>query len=384
MSADSIHSKSIHVGTPPSGFQDWERTHLFFHDFAALKPGGVVDDDHLSLGRPFQVELWPFGDDDDAESDEFAIYLTSWSNDNAQIEFCFAIKDANDNTAESSPTASVRIKPGRTEGYTFSRETALNNLVNGALVIEVKIKLSTHPARPYIPENPSRCRTIEALFTDDEFTDVVFEVERIQANGKPRKPACFKAHSLILSMVSPLLAEMCKSESTVRIPNATPKAFHSLLSYIYGVELPYCRMDASHIKDIIEAANRYDVINLKLEAEARYVSAINITVENMMEHLHFADSINCDLLKECVMDFIVQNKNEIFAKKTLLGVPEGLINDLLAAMMRSGKESEANEGADENYNAMCISTLRRRADWLGYDVDGSRETLISTLAPRRD
>lgn len=57
------------------------------------------------------------------------------------------------------------------------------------------------------------------------------------------------------------------------------------------------------------------------------MSAINVTVENMIEHLHFADSINCALLKECVMDFIV--------KKTLLGAPEGLINYLLAAMMRS-------------------------------------------------
>jgi hypothetical protein len=65
------------------------------------------------------VELWPFEDDDDADSDEFAIYLSNWSDDTVQIEFCVAIKDANDNTAESSPTTSARLKPLRKEGYPF-------------------------------------------------------------------------------------------------------------------------------------------------------------------------------------------------------------------------------------------------------------------------
>ena len=33
----------------------------------------------------------------------------------------------------------------------------------------------------------------------------------------------------------------------------------------------------------------------------------NFTIENLMEHLFYAESENCALLKEVTMDFIVQN-----------------------------------------------------------------------------
>ncbi len=120
--------------------------------------------------------------------------------------------------------------------------------------------------------------------------------------------------------------------------------------------------------------------NLKLEAESRYVDSLSITMENVMEHLVFADSKNCALLKEAVMDFVVKNKAEILKKKTLANAPEGLTNDILAAMVRGEKESggSANANAVE-YSSMCISELRSNAHAKGLDVDGSREMLISAL-----
>ena len=120
--------------------------------------------------------------------------------------------------------------------------------------------------------------------------------------------------------------------------------------------------------------------NLKLEAEARYVSSSSITMENIMEHLVFADSKNCALLKETVMDFVVKNKAEILKKKTLANATEGLTNDILAAMMRGERKSgdRANDNAVE-YSSMCISELRSNAHAKGLDVDGSREMLIAAL-----
>ena len=89
-------------------------------------------------------------------------------------------------------------------------------------------------------------------------------------------------------------------------------------------------------------ANRCGMINVKLEAEARYVSFTTaITCDNVMEHLHFADSKNCDLLRERVMDVIVENKSDFLAKKTLSGAPpEGLINDILAAIVRGENKQD--------------------------------------------
>ena len=70
----------------------------------------------------------------------------------------------------------------------------------------------------------------------------------------------------------------------------------------------------SHAKEVIDAADKYRVINLKLEAEARFVECITFTIENVMEHLLYAESKKCALLKEASMDYILENKAEVITK----------------------------------------------------------------------
>ena len=67
-----------------------------------------------------------------------------------------------------------------------------------------------------------------------------------------------------------------------------------------------------HATDIIDAADKYGVVNLKLEAEARLVEDTVITIENVMDLLVYAESKNLALLKEVVMDYIVENKDALF------------------------------------------------------------------------
>ena len=199
---------------------------------------------------------------------------------------------------------------------------------------------------------------------------------------KPKtEPTLIYAHTLILKSAAPLLAELCKSNEprcTIHIPNVSEKAFHILLGYIYGHDVPYSELHASQIKDAIEVADKYGLINLKLEAEAWYVASTKLTFENVMENLHLADTINCALLREAVMDFIVRRNDETLVRNTLAGAPEGLANDILAAVARRDRRLGI-VGDNHNVNAMCISALRRRAHSSGLDVDGSREMLISSL-----
>lgn len=164
------------------------------------------------------------------------------------------------------------------------------------------------------------------------------------------------------------------SQSPVHIEifNMVPGTFKDMLLYIYGHPIPDFGDEIPHTKEIIEAANKYGVTNLKLEAEAYYVALLTMTTENVMEHLLFTDSLNCALLKEAVMDFILANSFELLTTKALKDAPSGLFNDALAAMAR--------KGGTEKASPMFISELRRKCYEKGLDSDGSREVLTSALA----
>ena len=144
-------------------------------------------------------------------------------------------------------------------------------------------------------------------------------------------------------LISSAHAEMCGSgeEGMIPIPidNVSPEIFRLLLNYIYGGRVSDNDI-REHAKEIIDAADRFGVANLKLEAEAHFVQATSFRLEDMMEHLLYAESKSCALLKEAVMDFIVENMDEVLKTPSFNGIiaPEIMITDVLAAVMRGEKK----------------------------------------------
>ena len=63
----------------------------------------------------------------------------------------------------------------------------------------------------------------------------------------------------------------------------------------------------THAIDIINAADKYSIVNLKLTAEVAHVESTKITIENSIDNLLYADSRNCAFLKEVVMDYLAEN-----------------------------------------------------------------------------
>ena len=271
-------------------------------------------------------------------------------------------------------------------GYSdfIERKTALSLLEDGVLTVEVQMKPAGYSA-PFIPTNPSACPTVRDLYMDEESADIVFEVKGGANNDAGSQEEIltvstkFYAHRLILKKAAPVLFELCKSNSDdsfpIEIPNLSPDTFKSVLLYIYGHDIPKLGRDQAHTKNIILAADKYGVVNLKLEAEARYVTSLTLSLDNVMENLLFADSKNCALLEEKVVDFIIKNKIKILKNKLLLNAPSSLSTDILAAIARS---DEVLGGSDE-FCAMSVSELRYEARAKGLDIDGSRDTLISTI-----
>jgi hypothetical protein len=151
-----------------------------------------------------------------------------------------------------------------------------------------------------------------------------------------------------------------------------------MLYHLYGGKVTDDDMK-SHAKGIIDAADKYGVVDLKLAAEACLVKTTAFSVENLLDHLLYADSKNCALLKEAAIDFMVENKGEVRKKVSFKDAPGDLISDVLAAMERGESKDRTDGDSETDLSTMRISKLRLKAHENGLNVDGSREMLIAAL-----
>mmetsp|Transcript_15058 Transcript_15058/g.24505 ORF Transcript_15058/g.24505 Transcript_15058/m.24505 type:complete len:409 (+) Transcript_15058:101-1327(+) len=401
-------SAVVDVRTPSAGLLEWNsrgwvKAEVRYHGFAGLSPvigrGLIKSPEFTCVGCQWcllvLLSVHPTSDDG-----MVGVFLHNMSAKDIKIVYGFCVKDSDGKEVNHRllrpHTFSRKGTPGNKDiggvVKVAKRSTMIDSLVDGTLIIEVRMKLAKPTETPptaFVPENPF-CNIIQQMFMDEETADVVFEVGERQTNsngGENAKtsPATFYAHQLILQKGSSTLAELCGSvgeETTqVSITDVTPDIFHHLLHYVYGGKVAEDDLKANS-KDLIDAADKYGISNLKLEAEACFVNSTTITTSNMMEHLLYADAKNCALMKESVMDFIVENTAEVLEKVSLKDLPGGptMFADILAAMARGEKENESEQSSgNDQLSTMRISDLRRKVHEKGLDIDGSRETLIATL-----
>jgi len=261
-------------------------------------------------------------------------------------------------------------------------------LVEGSLTIHIGMQLDE-----FIPKNPASSIMLK-LFDDEKSADIVFEIcdqqkAESESDGKGAKISTAKilyhAHRLILQHYSPELCALCTSSDGITpiiITDVKPEVFRHLLYYVYGGEIS----DEEYVdneKDLINAADKYGITNLKLEAEVWYVDNKQITIDNVIDNLLYADARNCALLKETVMDFIVENKEKVMQQVSFQDVPGEVCKDLLAAVSRYYFDFPSIDDDDDEttstYSNMRIRDLREKLSDKGLDIDGSREALIASL-----
>jgi hypothetical protein len=399
------------MGIPPPDYhEEWVTHNVHVHGFGSLstvRGVGINSPEFMLLGNPWRVRVYPGGDTDAGEG-MFTLDLCNMSNNAIEIYFGFGVnagigkqvKVAYQQTVTAehfAPVGTVNHEGIGINSWGFTnfatRLSLLSSLVNGTLVIEVHMKLAKPTESvppPFIPENPF-AKNIQRMINDENFGDISFVIGGNQKKNNAKKIAkttsvVFHAHRDILSECSTgVLAEICRSSvmssSPIEITDVSPEVFCHLLHSAYGVQISDDDMKPQ-TKEIIDVANRYGVVNLKLEAEAFLVRDTVFSLDNVMEHLQYADSLNCALLKEAAMDFIVGNSSEIMDKISIndLLTPT-LMRDVFAAFSRREKKLGGRDGdvVDSKFNSMRISELRQEAHEKGLIVDGSREMLIAAL-----
>ena len=364
---------------------DWGETNtVYFPGFADLSTQAghyVQSNSFFCLGHEWMIRLYPRGLTE-ATKPHISIYLFHESIPEIRITFVISVE----RWSRSRNVLFTDTTEIGGEEHFCTREAALA-LTHPHGVLSVDVKMEAVAALSSVfPENPSACKTVQNLFMDETCADIIFEVwgERTMELGREGEtPATFFAHHIILRSAAPQLAELCmksdkSSPSRIEILNASHEAFKSLLLYIYGCDIPGLGCDIAQTKEIIEMADKYGVTNLKLKAEFFYVQTVKFDLENIGDCLLFADAMNCALLKEAVMNFIVKNATEINAKKVLKDILHtDFLSDALAILAISDKK--ASKDTVEEFSNMSICDLRLEAQEVGLGVDGTRQMLISNL-----
>jgi len=70
----------------------------------------------------------------------------------------------------------------------------------------------------------------------------------------------------------------------------TSEIFRYLLYYVYGGKIANDELK-SNAKDIIDAADKYGIVGLKLEAEAAFVTSETFAFDNAIDNLLYADRL---------------------------------------------------------------------------------------------
>ena len=349
---------NIHVGAIPKEWEGWESHFVHFHDFVSMsseKNQPMWSPRFTCFGNEWRAIILPGGH---VEGHEGMISLFLWhcSNSDISVTFAASVKDRQTGGVVMKHLTTHKFEGRKTWGWAdFALRTVItapqsNVLQHGTLTVEVRIKPDKGDhCENFVPKNRF-VQNMQQLFLDEDTADMSFQVQT----------QVFYAHKLVFKVcakgsILATLCEDCDESSPAPISDVDRRVFRHMLCHVYGGYISASEWkDCS--KDLIEAADKYGLSNLKIEAEGWYVKHLNFAPGDAVEALTYSTDMNCFLLKEAAINFIMANANEVLA--TLL-------------MKRTN--------VSEDLSQLSINCLRAELDLLESDIDGSRDLLIARL-----
>ncbi|CDW71651.1 e3 ubiquitin-protein ligase herc2 [Stylonychia lemnae] len=122
-----------------------------------------------------------------------------------------------------------------------------------------------------------------------------------------------------------------KEQKVVNFTDVPYDTFMMLLKHIYSDSL---KIETKHIYDLLSLADRFNVVSFKKKCE--HILAQCINVENVCQIFKYANTFNCERLKESCLLFTEENHNEVISSPGF----EDLDKDEILKIIRVGKESK--------------------------------------------
>jgi hypothetical protein len=167
------------------------------------------------------------------------------------------------------------------------------------------------------------------------------------------------------------------------IGNVDKHTFKSIVNYIYQVNTPTIK-DIDCGKSLLVASDRFNLVNLKLYAEAVIVDQF-LTGKNAADLFLFADSYSCALLREESMGWSIKDPRAFQAGETWTMILESkdiLVELYRYSLTRNGYDHGTRYDDDVRTPAvetMDVNSLRFLAEKNNLEVDGTREALVTRL-----
>jgi hypothetical protein len=127
---------------------------------------------------------------------------------------------------------------------------------------------------------------------------------------------------------------------------------------------------------LIGAANKYELIRLKMAVENLLVQERIINKVNVSDYILFADAQSCALLKEYAISFLLLHSSEVLKSEHSKRLRESgeVLSEIVILLSGSGDDKE---------DPMTVNELRKELGKRKLDVDGSKEALVSRLNEAR-
>ena len=342
-------TRDIHVGAPAIGYEFEDSVSVHFHDFENLpaeKDKSVSSPEFMCAGNEWSLVIYPGGDGEAMEG-MVSVYLRNKSPTRIKASYSVSFIRSDktiyipdwelvEEECDFNPKQYNRMG---TEDF-ISREEILDKsnkfLKGGTLTFFIRIKpVKDHyclPAKPQPELNLGE--NISKLYGENQTADLAFKV----GNSK------FFAHKLILQAQAPELSELAEQfnvNAPMAINDVDPDIFEMMLRYVYGKRI-HTGQWRDHSKKILTASGKYGLTELKKEAEAWHINNLNLTAESAVDELLYADGTHCLEMKKAVIQFIVENGEEVLSSSSYAKLYESpeLIKEVMVELSKAAKRKK--------------------------------------------
>ena len=277
-----------------------------------------------------------------------------------------SVKNASGETVKERKIALKMSESGKIKHFMeYSKiiDESNNILKEGSLCVDVTIQVKDKKTDELCEANENRQhqKKMLDLLDNDEQADISATV-----GGE-----LFHLHSLILENNAPVFAAYCKQSHSngIMADIIHPKVFRMILEYVYAG----CHSRDSDIvafgKELIDAANRFELVELKLDIEKVLVRERILDKENVADFIVFADAKTCPLLKEYAIAFFLLHGKEILKSDHSKCLRESaeVLSEIMMLMF------------DPQEDGMTVNELRTELKKRKLDIDGSKEALMTRL-----